>query len=81
MGAPAVAQWVKDLVLSLWWLESLWWLSSIPGPAQGAKDLALLQLWCKSQLWLGFDPWPVNFHGTQMWPKKRERERDKKQMT
>ena len=55
-----MAQWVKDLALSLGSM------GLIPGPVQWGKDVVLLQLWCGLQLQLRFDPWPGHFHMSQV---------------
>ena len=60
-GVPAVAQLVKDPVLSLWHSES------IPRPLQWLKDPVL------PQLWLRFNPWPKNFH--MLWMKKKKKKK------
>ena len=46
MRVPAVAQQVKDPVLSLWWLRLLLMHRLDPRPAQWVRHPALLQLWC-----------------------------------
>ena len=65
-----MVQWVKDLVLSLWWLELLLRQEFDPQPDTVSQGLALLHLWYGSQMWLGFNPWPRNFHMPWVWPKK-----------
>ena len=62
-----MAQWVKDLVLSLWQH------GFDPQPVQWVKDLVFPELWHKSQLWLGFDPCPRNFHMLWVQPRLTDR--------
>ena len=38
IGIPAVVQWVKDPILSLWWLSSLVWLRFHPWPGNFYKQ-------------------------------------------
>ena len=45
--------------------------------AQQVKDSALSLQQLRLLLWCGFHPWPGNFCMPQMWPKKRERERER----
>ena len=59
-GVFPVAKQVKDLVLSLQWLELLLRHGFDPQPGISGEAPALLQLWHRSQLRLGFSPWPGN---------------------
>ena len=70
MGAPTVAQWVKNLTAVAWVAGEV----QVPSPAwrHGLKDLALLQLQCSLQLWLRFSPWPRNFHMLWVRPLKKK---------
>ena len=40
---------------------------------QLVKDLVLSLQWLGSLLCCGFDPWPVNFHNSWGWPKKKKK--------
>ena len=66
---PIVAQWVKDLTLSLWgwgfylWPVSVGWVSSMAiscGKVHKCSSyLVLMWLWCKPQVKLWFNSWPL----------------------
>ena len=39
------------------------------------KDLVLLVRWLGSLLWHGFNTWPGSFHMSQVWAKKKNKQK------
>ena len=47
---------------------------------QGVKDPVLSLQWLRLLLWHGFDPWPRNFYMPQVWPEKKKKIIEQRQL-